>query len=625
MFGRKKPDTKRKGNQKTPAETMRQPEDIKTFLQMNLPGCVKITPTYIIQDGIYRSFSVIRSYPGKTEDHALLSRLGEMAGVTLHIIARELTNEEEARVIQNAANRNSMVINTSKKAKDSIEAADDYNDVLSMIREMHREKDVLVHTTVFIEISGSSQKEMDDRRIAVASELKYERINVDELMYRQEQGFLSTIPGGTDMFHGEFSRSLPSIDVANLYPYSYSGKSDPHGFPVGKDINGSYIITDLDRRDNTHPNSNVLILGNSGQGKSYLTKGLICNLVEEGKRIIILDPEHEYEELVHNLGGDYLDLMEGGYMINVLEPKTFTRSDDDVSINDDAGTDIRTFHTKGALSQHISFLRDFFRTYKSLDRAHLDVLELILSELYASLGITNQTDIQAIPKDRFPTMTDLWNFTGKMLENYSPSEYMFSKDMLRDVRLALESICTGSQSHYFDGHTNIKSKSGILGFGLKGVMDADQSLRNAMLFNVLSYMSNELLNKGNTCAVLDEFYLFLSSQVSVEYTRNCMKRVRKFDSMMIIASQNLEDFLRPEIESYTKPLVSIPVHRFLFNPGQADRKAFTNLLQLEPNEYNLIQVPLRGHCLYCCGNERYNLSVQFPDYKTQLFGEAGGR
>ena len=604
---------------------VRTPNDIKTFFDMNLPGYVKITPSYIIQDGIYRSFSAIRSYPSSTNETAILSRLGEMAGVTLHVYARELTNEEEARVIQNATNKNKMVVNTSKKAKDSIEAADNYDDVLKMIRELHKEKDTLVHTSVFIEVSGSSKDELDDRLLAVASELKYMRINVDALMFRQEQGYLSCLPGSEDMFHGEFSRALPSISVANLYPYSYSGKSDPHGFPIGRDRNGSYIIADLDKRDSTHSNSNVLILGNSGQGKSYLTKGLICNLVEGGKRVIILDPEHEYEDLVRNLGGDYLDLMEGRYMINVLEPKTFTRDDDDMSINDDTNPEIQTFRTKGALSQHISFLRDFFRTYKALDRAHLDVLELILTGLYKEFGITNQTNMRAIPKDQFPTMTDLWNYTGRMLENYNPKEYMFSMDMLRDVRLALESICTGSQSQYFDGHTNVRSETGILGFGLKGVMDADQSLRNAMLFNVLSYMSNELLNQGNTCAILDEFYLFLSSQVSVEYTRNCMKRVRKFNSMMIIASQNLEDFLRPEIESYTKPLVSIPIHRFLFNPGQADSKAFINMLQLEENEYNLIQTPNRGHCLYCCGNERYNLDVSFPDYKAKLFGNAGGR
>ena len=41
--------------------------------------------------------------------------------------------------------------------------------------------------------------------------------------------------------------------------------------------------------------------------------------------------------------------------------------------------------------------------------------------------------------------------------------------------------------------------------------------------------------------------------------------------------------------------------------------------------YALIRDPQRGSCLYKCGNERYLLQVQAPEYKQALFGTAGGR
>ncbi len=44
-----------------------------------------------------------------------------------------------------------------------------------------------------------------------------------------------------------------------------------------------------------------------------------------------------------------------------------------------------------------------------------------------------------------------------------------------------------------------------------------------MLFNILSYMSNELLGKGNTAASIDELYLFLTNMTAIEYIRNAMK------------------------------------------------------------------------------------------------------
>ena len=138
-------------------------------------------------------------------------------------------------------------------------------------------------------------------------------------------------------------------------------------------------------------------------------------------------------------------------------------------------------------------------------------------------------------------------------------------------------------------------------------------------------MSDQLLGKGNTVAAVDELYLFLTNMTAIEYIRNGMKRVRKKESSFILASQNIEDFLLPEIKEFTKPLFSIPVHHFLFNPGNISPTAFIDTLQLEESEYSLIKYPERGTCLYRCGNERYLLQVIAPAYKAALFGSAGGR
>lgn len=138
-------------------------------------------------------------------------------------------------------------------------------------------------------------------------------------------------------------------------------------------------------------------------------------------------------------------------------------------------------------------------------------------------------------------------------------------------------------------------------------------------------MSNELLSYGYTIASIDELYLFLSNLTAVEYIRNFMKRVRKKESAVLLASQNLEDFNIDGIRELTKPLFSIPTHAFLFNAGSVDHKFYIDTLQLEESEYDLIKYPQRGVCLYKCGNERYNLAVHAPEYKEALFGKQGGR
>jgi len=138
-------------------------------------------------------------------------------------------------------------------------------------------------------------------------------------------------------------------------------------------------------------------------------------------------------------------------------------------------------------------------------------------------------------------------------------------------------------------------------------------------------MSNRLLGCGNTVASIDELYLFLTNMTVIEYIRNAMKRVRKKESAVIIASQNIDDFLIDGVKEFTKPLFSIPTHQFLFNAGNIEPKAYTDTLQLDQAEFNLIRYPEQGMCLYRCGNERYLLKVEASDYKAALFGKAGGR
>ena len=94
------------------------------------------------------------------------------------------------------------------------------------------------------------------------------------------------------------------------------GNIDPHGFYIGKDKFGTNIIVDFDRRSDDKTNSNILILGNSGQGKSYLLKLILTNTRMSGKSVICLDAEQEYEDLFNNLGGCYVDLMTGVYTLS---------------------------------------------------------------------------------------------------------------------------------------------------------------------------------------------------------------------------------------------------------------------------------------------------------------------
>ena len=284
--------------------TPAQMEEIRTkdFFDMILPGSVKFLSDHYVVGDSYRSVWVIREYPPSTEEQAILSQLADRSGVTLRIYHRLVESMEQRKIIQNATRRNKLK-SGGNDVNDTIEAEGNLQDVIELLANLRKNKEPLLHCSVFIELKARSMDALKELQSDIAMELTRSKISVDRLTLRQKEGFLSVIPTGYNQFGAQYERVLPASSVANLYPFNFSGKTDPQGLYIGRDKYGTNILVDFDRRAEDKTTSNVLILGNSGQGKSYLLKLILTNIRESGKAIICLDPESEYEELCNALGG----------------------------------------------------------------------------------------------------------------------------------------------------------------------------------------------------------------------------------------------------------------------------------------------------------------------------------
>ena len=643
-----KAQKKRKKPVEKPVET-HQPKD---FLDLIAPAAVKFNTDSYVLGGLYRCVLALRGYPAVTEDLALLSHICNRAGVTLHLYARQVTAAEEDAIYHKAVNKNRLDRSNQDNLKRSVTAEANLQDVAAIIAGARKNREPLIHCAVFLELAAKSPEELRLLRDEVGAELTRAKLSADPLLLRQREGFLSANPAGRNALGAQFERVLPASSTANLYPINYSGRSDPHGFYIGNDHYGADILLDLDRRTPDKTNSSVLILGNSGEGKSYLLKLLLCNLLESGKTVICLDPEQELTCLCDKLGGCYADLMGGQYRINFLEAKRWDvdmagapieaqrsgfdgeRSRSGMSElpppggsegygacgddRDDDPTVPNAFRQQSPLSQHISFLKDFFRAYKPFTHQQVDTLELMLERLYRKWGISDKTDFSAMGPEDWPIAEDLYAVLEDAYEHYDrENSPLYPRELLRELLLGLHSMCRGAESVYFNGRTNITSAR-FLVFGVKDLIHANSSVKDALLFNLLSYLSDQLLTKGNTVAALDELYLWLSNLTTIEYVRNCLKRVRKRNSALILASQNLEDFDIQGVRELTRPLFAIPTHQFLFHGGKVDKRFYMDNLQLESAEYDLISAPQQGVCLFKSGADRNLLDVHAPPHKHAL-------
>lgn len=415
---------------------------IKSYFDRIAPGVIKFYFDHYICGNYYKSVWAVTEYPPTTEEMAILAHLADKNGVTLRIYNRLVDSIEQDKIVQQAMRKNHMMT-TVNDVSESIKAHENIQDVAELVTELRRNKEPLLHCAVFIELKASSEDKLRELQSDTQMELTRSKISVDRLMLRQKEGFLSVLPTGSNMFGTQYERVLPANSVANLYPLNYSGKTDEQGFYLGRDKYGSNVLVDFDKRTDDKTNSNVLILGNSGQGKSYLLKLLLCNMRESGKSVLCLDPEAEYEDLCNNLGGTYIDMMSGEYMINPLEPKSWT---DNERGSKDAPA---AFRKVSKLSQHISYLKDFFRAYKDFTDAEIDTIELMLIRLYARFGIDDTTDLETLTSEDYPLMDDLFELCEKEYRSFDHEvKYIYTEDTLQNICLGLYSMCKGAEAKY---------------------------------------------------------------------------------------------------------------------------------------------------------------------------------
>ena len=164
---------------------------IKDFLDMIAPSVIDFKVDHFLCGNTYRCVWALREYPTSTDEQAILRHLGEMDGVTIRIYTRQVTASEEKRIIHNAANRNRMSRSSTEDLQQTVTAEANLQDVVTLVSTMHRNREPLLHCAVFLELTASSYDALKLLQTDVLTELVRSKLNVDRLLLRQREGFVS--------------------------------------------------------------------------------------------------------------------------------------------------------------------------------------------------------------------------------------------------------------------------------------------------------------------------------------------------------------------------------------------------------------------------------------------------
>lgn len=510
-----------------------------------------------------------------------------------------------------------MEIQASKRGRASTEL--EKNVHLETLRELLASiktgNEVLFDTNIYIQAE-------DEQRKLLRTQLMRAGFKYNEMFGKQRDSFIN---GNISQRNSnkKYERGINSSSLAAMFPFVSDAVQDEEGIYLG--MNNEPVFLDFFKRDKERINSNMVVLGKSGSGKSFATKAILANLASDNTKIFILDPEREYDILAHNLKGKVVDVgsaKEG--RINPLQ--VITALDDE----NEEGQNV-------SLSTHLQFLESFFKMI--LDGITNDALEVLnesIKELYDSFNINVNTKIDELEPNQFPIMQDLFNYVSKQ---YDEAKDEYQRNNLKIIKTYLNKFAEGGRnSMLWNGFSTITAEENMIVFNFQTLLaNSNNDLANAQMMLIMRWLNNEIIKnkdynakfntKRRVIVVIDEAHTFIDPKkdVALDFMFNLAKRIRKYEGMQIVITQNLKDFTgTPDIARKSTAIINASQYSLIFSLAPHDINDLVALYekagQINEKEQDTIVTNPRGKAFLMTGPySRTNIDIIVNDRVRDIF------
>ena len=450
---------------------------------------------------------------------------------------------------------------------------------------------------------------------------------LNNMEFDQVQAFIGSQVSALDPMAKE-GRGISSNTVAACFPWIFAHISDEGGIKLGES-DGVPVFINFFRRDSERVNSNMVIVGKSGSGKSYSTKSLLTNLAAEDSKIFILDPENEYTELAGNLHGQIINV--GNAQYGRLNPFHIITALDD----DEAGEG----GPSGSYATHLQFLEEFFRQIMpDCEKDAMEYLNTLVDRMYLDRGISPETDLSKLRPEDYPIFDDLYD---QVLGEYQHVDNQFTRDMLRALMNYIAKFSTGGRNaNIWNGPSTVTTDENFTVFNFQSMLaNRNTTIANAQMLLVLKYIDNEVIKNRDyntkykaqrkVVVVIDEAHVFIDAKfpIALDFMFQLAKRIRKYNGMQIVITQNIKDFVgNEELARKSTAIINACQYSFIFALAPNDMQDLVKLYEkaggINENEQEQIVQAARGQAFAIMSpTSRSTFQIQTAQGITDMFQE----
>lgn len=588
-------------------------------------------------ENIGRIYAISR-YPDGN-DYGWLAALCNLEGTSTTIEfhyteSARLVSVYDKRVNELKGNRGTLKNQSEKDVNEK-----QIQDLEKLIKRLSVQKEPVGYICILLHVQAENEQKLTERIKKISNLVGTQKCNLRLIKYRQGKALKTISPYGLPdpVVSNMGMRNMPISSFLGGFPMANPGINDENGYYLGKTTNGRFIILDMWRRGKDRINSNWVIFGPPGIGKSTVLKKILMCESAFGTKIIMFDPEEEYVELTNRpeINGAVIDCAGSDKgRINPLQArKTAVVTEEDLDAGESVDNYLRFESEKNEtndLSLYIQQLKVFFTLYFGKEEFSAGIsaaLEQNLIELYQDFDIDMNTDVSRIPNDRWPIAKDLRDKIMEKGKKKTLSAY--KRDVYEKLGDMLFSMAEGADAALWNGYTTLEANEDFIDLIISGLLDANEKTKRAQFFNILSWAWTELSRnrKERVLFGVDEGYLVVDPEYPdiMKYLRNMAKRLRKYEGGLMFITHSVVDILDPAVKRYGQGIIDNACYKFILGCDGKNLEEAANLFRLSEREVAFLNQQNRGRGILFAGGTRLSLNVDVSSKMLEMMGSAGGR